>query len=126
MKNQKTIIAIVAIALVAGIIWYVFFRTKPATTASSPAINPPAAINSTLAASAAPAANDTLPLTKGSKGENVTYVQQAINKIHPGAVTVDGDFGAGTYMALITYVGTSFYPVTSTKFSELLQKANNI
>lgn len=87
-----------------------------------------------------PAANDLYPLQKGSKGPNVKYLQQAVNRIIKDSgknlsliVTEDGSFGDKTYNALVTGVGTttywatpklSTYPVTLTAFTQILQKSN--
>lgn len=121
--NKRTAIIIVSLILVAAIVWYFFLRkpaevktvtptTTPGTGGSQPAQN-------------TPVANDNFPLVKGSKGDNVKYLQAAINKIHPAAnLAVDGDFGNSTYLALVTFVGTKYYPVTQPLFTEVLQKAN--
>lgn len=59
------------------------------------------------------AANDDFPLQEGSQGERVVALQKMINAINPGAkLAENGKFDHKTYLALLTYAGTKFYPVT--------------
>ena len=57
---------------------------------------------------------DDFPLVIGSHGNLVVAVKNIINTLEPKAKlnTKSDVFDAATYNALITYVGTSYYPVT--------------
>jgi len=126
MKNRKLVIIIVVLLLIIAIVFaYKKFKNKPVEQAPGmPAPSP--------AGPSAPTSNDNYPLIKGSNGENVKYLQQAINKIATktgmtyGIVSVDGDFGPQTYNSLLIVVGASYYPVTQAKFTEILNKSNNL
>lgn len=125
MKNNKNkiIIIIVAVLLIAVVLYFLFFKKPKAQNTDTSIITPPILppINTT------PTTNDNFPLIKGSKGSNVIYLQRALNKINPTyKIDDDGDFGNITYMFLLTTVGTSFYPVTADKFTQILSRANNI
>lgn len=64
--------------------------------------------------------NDDLPLKEGSRGDKVTALQKMINQINPAAkLAENGIFDHKTYLALITYVGTRFYPVTLEHLQEI-------
>lgn len=64
------------------------------------------------------------PLEIGSSGDRVKALQRAINKIAPvWKLKEDGNFGKGTYDALITGVGTKYYPVTLANYTEILKKS---
>lgn len=138
-KKQKVILlsiigflALVFIIVVA----YNYFKDK-APSSGLPDVLPPNPGNN---GSNPPVANDSYPLQKGSKGANVKYLQQAINRIIKNSgknlslvVTEDGSFGDKTYNALVTGVGTSTYwatpkvgtyPVSLTAFTQILQKSN--
>lgn len=70
---------------------------------------------------------DEFPLQKGSKGSNVLYLQRALNRMMPIGYTKlveDSDLGEKTYTAIITWVGTRFYPVTQANWTEILKKSN--
>lgn len=120
MKNNKNkiIIIIVAVLLIAVVLYFLFFKKPKAQDTDTSIIKPPIL---------PPIKNDNFPLIKGSKGSNVIYLQRALNKINPTyKIDDDGDFGNITYMFLLTTVGTSFYPVTADKFTQILSRANNI
>lgn len=125
-NKNKIIIIIVAVLLIAVIIYFLFFK-KPKvvdTTILNPNLNPnpnPKPTNTT------PVENDNFPLMVGSKGNNVKYLQNALNKINPTyTIKADGSFGTQTKSFLLVTMGTSYYPVTTTLFTEILKKANNI
>lgn len=72
--------------------------------------------------------DDAFPLKIGSQGENVTYLQNALNLIRKfgmAKLPVDGNFGKGTYTAVITWAGTKYYPVTVDHFNEIMALAKN-
>ena len=107
------------------IVYFLFFKKKKALdteidTTITPGTN-------TTPIVTAPAANDSFPLQIGSKGSNVKYLQNALNKINPTyTIPADGAFGTQTKSFLLVTMGTAYYPVTSTLFSKILQKANQI
>lgn len=72
---------------------------------------------------------DEFPLIKGSEGERVQYLQNAINKINhvygKPAISVDGKFGQGTKDAVLL-LGTKYFPVTQTAWTEILNRANKL
>lgn len=127
-KKKKILIISAAILLVVVIVYFVFFRKPKIETDFEKEIDTIKGNNGIVGPStnlpSAPAANDSLPLQLGSKGQRVINVQNAVNKINPLAMlTVDGDFGSATRNALITFVGSKFYPINSTLYLELMQKA---
>lgn len=71
-------------------------------------------------------ANDDFPLKQGSKGDAVKNLQVFINKIDPRAkLDPSGDFDKKTYNALITYIGTKFYPVSVDSFLDIVKMASD-
>lgn len=61
--------------------------------------------------------NDDFPLQIGSKGNLVTAVKNMVNKISGSTLdTYDDTFDEDTYNALITGVGSKYYPVTDDNF----------
>ena len=75
-------------------------------------------------APAAPAATDGFPLQIGSSGANVKSLQAALNKMKPPqytALVVDGVFGQLTYTAVITWVGTGYYPVSQESLDYIIR-----
>lgn len=70
--------------------------------------------------------NDDFPLIEGSYGDRVSTLQKMINKIAPQyPIPIDGKFGHATYLALITGVGTSYYPVSVSKFVQIQNLSKN-
>lgn len=126
MNKKQIIIIVVALVLIAGIVWFYFKKAKPiiSDTQLNNTINTtPGETNTTLAV----VPNDNFPLVKGSEGENVVYLQQALKKLNPNlGITSDGIFGPQTYNAVLLTVGTSYYPVTQANFTKILTLANNI
>lgn len=131
-ENKKTNVLLVggiALIVLAFIIYLVYnhFKDKPVTELP-PVLPPPGG-------SGPPKGNDNFPLTEGSVGSNVKFLQEAINRIVSPAlkVTVDSNFGPKLYTALVTGVGTTtwwtskpapIYPVTQSVFTEILKKSN--
>ena len=72
--------------------------------------------------------DDSFPLTIGSKGPNVGYLQRALNTLG-ASLKVDDSFGQKTYEALITKAGTKYWTisgVTIDGFTEIVSKANSL
>ncbi len=71
-----------------------------------------------------PKGNDKFPLVKGSYGDKVKNVQYAVNKLAPASdqLPLSGKFDKATYLNLISYAGTKYYPVTTVLFNELMSK----
>ena len=122
MKLQKKHIALIVVVIVAiaVFVYYKYFMFPEIPTETKEyeikKINDAVTTNNTTAL-------QPFPLKIGSKGEQVKAVQSAINKIYPNAkLTVDGSFGQKTYEALITFVGTMYYPVTTNNYIALLKK----
>lgn len=76
-----------------------------------------------------PELEDDFPLMKGSRGDRVSYLQKAINKINrvygKPKISEDGLFGESTYGAVLQQ-GTRYYPVTQESWTELLNRANKL
>lgn len=113
---------IVAIILVVVIVLYKRYRSKqmealnmqPGSTPGQPGTATPPK----------PAANDLMPLQKGSVGNNVAYLQRALNNLNAAyPLTIDGKFGENTYNKLLITMGTAYYPVTSEKWTEIINKS---
>jgi hypothetical protein len=70
---------------------------------------------------------DTFPLQPGATGDNVKYLQRALNKIGTqNQITVDGVLGSQTVSKIYLTVGTAYkLPLSQTKFNEILKKANS-
>ena len=49
--------------------------------------------------------NDIFPIGRGSSGDNVKYVQMALNKIYNAGLAEDGKFGAATEAAVLQHLG---------------------
>lgn len=123
MKRKTLIIIIVSLVIVL-VALYIYKRSKNKPAAEAPAGDSHDHSGSTATV---PAANDKFPLKVGSNGENVKYLQRAINRIAPPAnLVVDGDFGNKTYTAIILYIGTSYYPVSQAQWTYILNKSNNL
>ena len=118
--KRKALIAIIVTLVVIFIALYLYKRRKSQPVKEVSA-NPPATTTPS-----GPVANDNFPLVKGSAGENVRYLQWAINRIAPGAnLLEDGKFGDKTYSALLVNIGASYYPITQAKWTTILNRANN-
>lgn len=134
--NKQLIIAIVVLVLIlVGIYLYNHFKDQKGSEAPPDVKIPPGGNSGSTTA------NDNFPLKKGSEGENVKYLQNAINKFVDKnnlnsslKLTPDGKFGDKTYSSLVSAVGTTTYwdspkvatyPVSSTAFSSILKKAYN-
>ena len=90
-------------------------KKTPATNQEQPAPRPKAPVG------------DEFPLQKGSKGNHVLYLQRALNKMMPKGYTPlveDGDLGEKTYTAVITWMGTKYFPVTMASWMEIMKRAN--
>lgn len=136
-KNKNSdLILIIVIAVLAltfiGILIYNHFKNKDEKTTDIELPPPNGNTNTTTTT-----ANDNFPLTVGSKGANVKYLQQAMNKIITNSalkVTEDGIFGQKTYNSLVAGVGTTTYwettkiptyPVSQNAFNSILKRANS-
>lgn len=137
---RKAIITVVAIAILYGgykaYKWYVNKKALEnldiGGNANKPNLNnssaPGSSQKNTNTSSKPPAkGNDKFPLTVGSNGENVSYLQKALNMLKPAnfaLLNTGGNFDDATRIAVITWVGTNFYPVTIDNFNTILHKAN--
>lgn len=120
MKRKTLIIIIVALVVVFVALYA--YRNKKIAQAPAPIPMGPEPPPTTTPK---PAANDNFPLVKGSVGDNVKYLQMAINKINPSAnLTTDGNFGDKTYTQLLLTIGASYYPVTQPRWLVIVQRAN--
>lgn len=123
-KKTKIIIVVAAALLIIAIVYFVFIRKPKVGTFEQEIKNVNGSTPVQLNTPSTPTANDSLPLKIGSKGQRVTNVQNAVNKINPLAqLKVDGDFGTATRNALITFVGSEYYPIDSSLYLKLMQKA---
>jgi hypothetical protein len=124
MTTKQKIGVVVLLVVITAVGLYFWFKEPEIvqdTNLGNP-INPNPVVTNTTAA-----ANDNFPLVKGSAGDRVKSIQTAINKINPNAkLTVDGVLGTGTYTAIVTYVGTKYYPVTTANFMTILQKSQQV
>lgn len=122
MNKKKIIIIIVAVLLIGIVLYFVFFKKNKPVDASNLS-------NSPLTPTPRPTSTETdsFPLGVGSKGKNVVYLQNALNKINKTySIPADGSFGTQTKSFIFLTVGTIYYPVTQSNFTEILTKANNI
>lgn len=130
-EKQKKYLKIVIVAvLIIGIALAVyFFVIKPKMDlppVKNPGKNPGDGATPPIVPEI-PKGDDKFPLKIGSYGDNVAYLQRAINKINPKAnLKANGDFQHETYLALVTFIGTSHYPVTTLDFNSILETANAI
>lgn len=129
-KNRTLIILIVVVAIILAILVglqiYQKIKDKKALEDDTKKALDSAAGSATQnpIGYTAPKTGNDFPLQEGSTGERVKFVQAAINRIAPTwKLKEDGVFGHGTYTALITGVGTKYYPVTLANYTELLQKS---
>ncbi len=77
-------------------------------------------------APAVTAGNDEFPLKVGSSGERVKLLQNAIKRIKPTlSLPSDGIFNEATRIAVITWVGTAYYPVSALNYSNIMIKSMN-
>lgn len=134
--SRRTIIIIVVILLLlagGGAVYYFFFSDKAKEKKilkqkAEDLKNKPASDQHADNSSSA-SGNDTFPLDKGSQGENVLYLQRALNKMVPVGykkIPENSKFGDDTYKAVITWVGTKYYPVTQANWTAIMNKANNL
>lgn len=117
MKKKIIIIAVILVLVIAAVYYYYTRKPKTEEEILTPVITP--GPNNNLLVS-----NDTFPLKIGSKGENVTYLQKALNKLG-ATIEVDGNFGQQTYSAILLKVNATSYPVTLDVFNTIMKKSNN-
>jgi peptidoglycan hydrolase-like protein with peptidoglycan-binding domain len=128
MKKSLIITIIVGVLLTALLVWMYFRDKKAPEQATLPPVTPPPAGNTTPQVDQGAftqAANDDFPLQIGSKGDRVKSLQSKLNQIKPAGyqpLTVDGNFGQGTYNAVITWAGTTLYPVTPANYITIFNK----
>lgn len=136
-KNKKIVIILVIVALI--IAAYYFFAKDFISGLLNKQTGIEPAINSGFnIAPAPPVVNDNFPLGIGSRGANVKYLQQALNTINEkfpnnnryDALVADGEYGQKTQNALLLLIGTSVFDkdqkITQSKFTQILQRANNL
>lgn len=124
MSNKvKIILVVVFIFIVFGVIYFLRKRKQKFQEQNFEAL-PPISNTPTAASTTNLEANDSFPLKKGSKGNNVVYLQNALNKFSSSKITADGVFGEQTYNKILTTVNASSYPVTVEIFTKILQTAN--
>ena len=127
-KTKKILIIVVAVLLIATVLYFVF--RKPKVQTQDPLINPNPNPSNTTPTNTTPPINDTFPLRVGSKGENVKRLQIALNKINPNnKLSYDSNFGNQTRIAIITSLATSLYSlgpeITEAQLNKLIQLGNN-
>lgn len=130
--SRRTIIIIVVVLVLlasAGAVYYFFFsdaaKTKKLKKDAKKKLETPAQQEQPKNTPAP--AGDAFPLVKGSKGENVLYLQRALNRIIPvgyDKLTEDGSLGDKTYTAVVRWIGTAFYPVSQANWTTILNKSN--
>lgn len=151
-KRTKIIIICVSVAIIA-VALYFYFRTPkvvtdpvtgevktPGTgTVTSTPKNSSASVSGSGAGastgstgssgSTAPsvtAGNDTFPLKVGSSGERVKLLQNALKRIKPSlSLPSDGIFNEATRIAVVAWVGTTYYPVSALNYSNIMIKSSN-
>lgn len=121
-KGTKIILGILLLSGIGTLVWWLTKGEKEIKKSDGTPLedtpNPQKIIEKTE-----PSQTDSFPLKNGSSGDNVSYLQRALNNL--GAkLKVDGSFGNNTYNAVLTKAGTKFYPVTADSFAQILKKAN--
>jgi hypothetical protein len=136
-KNKKIVIILVIVALIIAA-YYFFAKDFISGLLNKQSAIEPAINGGFNIAPAPPVVNDNFPLGIGSRGPNVKYLQQALNTINEkfpnnnkyDALVTDGEFGQKTQTALLLLIGTSVFDqnqkITQTKFTQILQRANNL
>ena len=119
-----------AVILIAVILYFVFRKPKQAITTESLTGPMPGSSTSGVAGSTQPALPE-FPLQKGSKGDNVRRLQQALNRLSPQSpITVDGAFGNETATKIITTLATTKYSygpkVYEAQLNEIIAMANRV
>ena len=137
-SKQKKIILLVALVVVALI--YFFWDSTPAKKlrgVDEPVIDPSNTDKTFKVQVAAPVANDSFPLTIGSRGDNVKRLQQALNVINSkfpllnkyDPLVTDGVLGQDTYKMVLVVCGTAYWGqwgMTQEKWNQTLAKANGM
>lgn len=136
MNKRVKIAIIVLVVILVALFAYNYYKKRKAAKEAEELANANTNNNTSPVntATTTTTKNDNFPLQRGSYGNNVRYLQQAINRLNPNAnLSVDGDFGPSTYSQFLLTIGTtvnidgvvySAYPVTQKVFTEILQEAN--
>ena len=123
MKLNKTKVIILILCVIAlGVVLYFIFRKKPQLPAEQ---LPPGAPGN---APAQPA-TDHFPLEEGSRGDNVKYLQRALNNINPSrgeVLKIDGVFGPATKIKLLSSVEAALavLPMPQSNFNTIIKRGN--
>ncbi len=131
MEGKKVIAWIAGSVVIGGGIYLLIQEWKKFkannTGGNAPAVNMPG-ISSFVKTVLAPK-DDSFPLSIGSRGNNVKYLQTALNSLG-ASLAVDGVFGQKTYRAAVQFGGTSSQYWTNSNgltvngFNAILAKAN--
>lgn len=134
MNKRVKIAIIVLVVILVALFAYNYYKKRKAAKEAEELANTNNNTSPVNTATTTVTKNDNFPLQRGSYGNNVRYLQQAINRLNPNAnLSVDGDFGPSTYSQFLLTIGTtvnidgvvySAYPVTQKVFTEILQDAN--
>lgn len=120
----KILIIVLALVIAAAAYWFLKKPSLASQTANNSAPMPESGNGIPRVI-----ANDNFPLQLGSAGQNVRYLQNALNKIRPlNKLVLDGVLGANTRQALLITVDTkrSALPMSQVNFNSILAQANKV
>jgi len=123
--KQKIVISIVAVLLIAVILYFVFRKKKDEVIA-----DPASLLNS---GSSAPKSNfipESFPLNLNMQGDSVKRLQMALNRLNTTSpkIAEDGIFGMETKTKLLRTVPItqSTLPMAESTLIDIIKKANNL
>lgn len=121
--KTKIITVIVALLIVATILYFVF-RKKKVNDQLPPIVNQPTGGTASSGPQLKPAV---FPLELNMQGEYVSALQRSLNKIQPtNPIKVDGVFGDQTKRKLLLTVDTTLsrLPMSSANWTEIIKRGN--